>query len=69
MNETIEKIYLWENQTLHQVESILMSRNDPEDNTGSWYRFIEPGEIDITKPMKTILACKKNNTITWMRWL
>jgi hypothetical protein len=69
MSTTIEKIYIWEGQSLHQVENILMSRNDPEDNTGCWYRFVEPGEMDITKPLNTILACKKNNMISWMRWL
>ena len=69
MSSTIQKIYYWEGQTLHEVEGILCNRIDPSNNMGSVYLFVEPGKLDVTKPLRTCVAVVKNNTISWMNWV
>lgn len=69
MSSTIRTIYYWEGQTLHEVEQILTSRNDIGNNVGKVYLFVEPGILDVTKPLKTCVAVVKNNTISWMNWV
>lgn len=69
MESTINKIYYWEGQTLHEVEQILVSRNDIGNNMGKVYLFVEPGNIDVNKPLRTCVGVVKNNTVSWMNWV